>query len=549
MSDLPQQDTIRQYVADGIEIVYEYSFLIPESQDIAVYVTPQGQQANENSDIKTLNVDYTVQGTGDITGGTVTFVITPSSGDTVTLSRAVEASIETNYEAAQTINGFNLDNSFEREMLVIQQNQTKFDDRSLRYEIPSLVSDTTNRNIVPTLDPGYIWKGAAGGGIVAVLPDENPDCSTLRQELASETEGADGAALVGYYDLNRSLGTTVDNQLNSYGVNTQGNDGARLIGYYNEFTNTPSNVEETLNSLASSALPTGMFSYFTQSTVPAGWARCDGSNYDMVGSNTSSQIQALGNLYYSTGQTNIYGIGLDSYYVQLINTDELVFTCAEAGVADVPNPHGSGVVMTVIQAGAVGIPQIVDVEVFDGSTILAGSYFELNCPSGRKTIFWFSVDGMGSEPSFPGALIAKVEVSSSDTSIQVATAVLDASFMQYRVPFMDDQFVRAWGTNGLDPDAATRTNINGDVVGNVVGSFEQDAVQDHQHTAHEPGAVFYAQKTSGGINQLQISGGNRAFASPTTGQIDTVGLDTGPIANVSTETRPVNIKLLPCVKF
>jgi hypothetical protein len=545
MSDLPQQDTIRQYVADGIETVYEYNFLIPEPQDIAVYVTPQGQQANENSDIKTLNVDYTVQGVGNITGGTVTFVNPPSSGDAVTLSRAVEASIDTNYEAAQTINGINLDNSFEREMLVIQQNQTKFDDRSLRYEISSLVPDTTNRNIVPTLDPGYIWKGAAGGGIVAVLPDENPDCSTLRQELASETQGADGAALVGYYDLNRSLGTTVDNQLNSYGVNTQGNDGARLIGYYNEFTNTPSNVEEALNSLASSALPTGMFSYFTQPTAPAGWALCDGSNYDMVGSNTSSQIQALGNLYYSTGQTDVYGIGLDSYYVQQINTDTLEFTCAESGVADLPNPHGSNVIMTVVQPGAVGIPQIVDIEVFDGSTILAGSYFELNCPSGRKTIFWFSVDGMGSEPSFPGALIAKVEISSSFTSIQVATAVFDASFMQYRVPFMDDQFIRAWGTNGLDPDAANRTDVNGNVVGNVVGSFEQDALQDHQHLPPQGVGNF---KYDGGTG---VGSGSAASVRSInhTGVVDQVGQGGGPAGRTSTETRPINIKLLPCVKF
>ena len=546
MSDLPQQDTIRQYVADGIETVYEYNFLIPEPQDIAVYVTPQGQQANENSDIKTLNVDYTVQGVGNITGGTVTFVNPPSSGDAVTLSRAVEASIDTNYEAAQTINGINLDNSFEREMLVIQQNQTKFDDRSLRYEISSLVPDTTNRNIVPTLDPGYIWKGAAGGGIVAVLPDENPDCSTLRQELASETQGADGAALVGYYDLNRSLGTTVDNQLNSYGVNTQGNDGARLIGYYNEFTNTPSNVEETLNSLASSALPTGMFSYFTQPTAPAGWALCDGSNYDMVGSNTSSQIQALGNLYYSTGQTNVFGIGLDSYYVAQVNTDELAFTCAESGVADLPNPHGSNVIMTVVQAGAVGIPQIVDVEVFDGSTILAGSYFELNCPSGRKTIFWFSVDGMGSEPSFPGALIAKVEISSSFTSTQVATAVFDVSFMQYRVPLIDNQFIRAWGTNGLDPDEANRTDINGNVVGNVVGSFEQDALQNHQHRCDPDGNRFLSQPA--GNFQNSQSSGSGTTELPQTGLI-APGLPVSNPARISEETRPINMKLLPCVKF
>ena len=113
MSDLPQQETINQYTADGIETIYSYTYLVPEDQDINVYVTPSGQQANDNADIKILNVDYTVQNAGDINGGTITFINIPDSGDTVTLSRAVEASINTNYQAAQTINGINLDNSFE----------------------------------------------------------------------------------------------------------------------------------------------------------------------------------------------------------------------------------------------------------------------------------------------------------------------------------------------------------------------------------------------------------------------------------------------------
>lgn len=214
MSDLPQQQTINQYIADGIEAIYFYTYLIPENQDINVYVTPSGQQANDNADIKILNVDYTVQNAGDINGGTITFINIPNSGDTVTLSRAVEASIDTNYVAAQTINGINLDNSFQREMLVIQQNQTKFDDRSLRYQVSSLVPDTTNRNIVPTLDPGYIWIGASAGGVAAAFLEENPDCSTLRSELASETQGSDGAGLVGFYDEQSNTSTTVRDNLN-----------------------------------------------------------------------------------------------------------------------------------------------------------------------------------------------------------------------------------------------------------------------------------------------------------------------------------------------
>jgi len=543
MSDLPQQDTIKQYVADGVTDVYSYTFLIPEIQDIDVYITPAGQQANENSDIQTLNVDYTVQDAGNLTGGTVTFTTIPASGDTVTLSRAVEASINTNYIAAQTINGINLDDDFGREMLVIQQNQSKFDDRSLRYEISSLIPDTSNRNIVPTLDPGYIWKGAAGGGIVAVLPEENPDCSTLRQELASETQGADGASLVGYYDLSQTLGTTVSEWLNSYGVNTQNNDGARLIGYYNEFTQTPSNVAQALNSIVSSSLPTGSFMWYTSNVVPPGWAQCDGSSYDMVGPNTSAGIQALGNLYYDNGETNIYGIGADSHYVELIAND-IDFTCSTIGVADPPVSSSAGIILTVLQTGTASVPQIVEAECLAGNTITAGDFFELNCPSGRKTVFWFEVDGAGSEPSFPGALIAKVEIASSFTANQVAQAIFDVSFMQYKVPYMDDVFIRGLGpTTPKDSDSASRTGANG-VVGNVVGSLEQDALQDHSHR-RSPTFRFLMEDLQFARSRTAPPGTDFNLQQPATSG----NISPNEGSRVSTETRSYNMKLLPLVKF
>jgi hypothetical protein len=79
-------------------------------------------------------------------------------------------------------------------------------------------------------------------------------------------------------------------------------------------------------------------------------------------------------------------------------------------------------------------------------------------------------------------LVAKVEIASSFTANQVAQAIFDVSFMQYKVPYMDDVFIRGWGpTTPKDSDSASRTGANG-VVGNVVGSLEEDALQDHSHS-------------------------------------------------------------------
>jgi hypothetical protein len=247
MSALPQQETIKQYIADGIEDIYSYTFLVPKDVDIDVFVTPEGQDANDQDDIQPLGVAYTVQDAGVVEGGTVTFLpgFIPPEDSTVTLSRAVEASIDTNYVETRTINGENLDDSFEREMLVIQQNQSKFDDRSLRYQISSFVPDTTNNNIVPILGEGEIWIGSPSGGVAAAFLDENPTCSTLRSELANNSQNTDGAGLVGYYDESRSLPTDVRDQLNSYGSELAGN-GADLIGYYDTVKEAETNLSDFL---------------------------------------------------------------------------------------------------------------------------------------------------------------------------------------------------------------------------------------------------------------------------------------------------------------
>lgn len=227
MSDLPQQETIKQYVADGIEDIYFYTYLVPIENDIDVFVTPEGQDANDVADIQPLNVAYTVQDTGNIDGGTITFLpgFIPAANSIVTLSRSVEASIDTNYSATQTINGQNLDNSFEREMLVIQQNQSKFDDRSLRYDISSFVPETTQNNVLPILRTQEIWVGSASGGVAAAVLNEDPDSSTLRSELENESFGTDGAGIVGYYDENNSNPTTVRDFLNGTNQRLQNNVG------------------------------------------------------------------------------------------------------------------------------------------------------------------------------------------------------------------------------------------------------------------------------------------------------------------------------------
>jgi len=252
MGTVPQEATRVQYLADGIADVFIYPFFIPLEIDLAVWVTPAGSPPNETVDRKILNTNYTVQDAGVPGGGTITFLpgFIPGAGDQVTISRVVEDSITTNYVDARTINGANLDESFEREMLVTQQNVTNLDLTALRYQNNSFLPDVLNRNIIPTLDPNFIWKGSASGNVIAVEDKEEGGCSSLRSELASEAQGSDGAGLVGYFDENRLLSTTVRDQLNEYGDPATGQDGARLIGYYDPVNAVETNVGDQLDIAA-----------------------------------------------------------------------------------------------------------------------------------------------------------------------------------------------------------------------------------------------------------------------------------------------------------
>jgi hypothetical protein len=198
MSNLPQQNTINQYLADGMETEYIYSYLILLDTDIQVYVTPPGQEANPANDIQELGTDYTVSGMGIVTGGLVTFVVAPVSGAIVTLSRNILVSIDTNFSLAQNFNGANLDAAFERITLFTQQTETILSTRALQYEVNTYLPNSSS-NLVPPLANGQVWSGL-NGSIVATTIETDPDVSLLRSQLLSEAPLAEGALLVGYYD-------------------------------------------------------------------------------------------------------------------------------------------------------------------------------------------------------------------------------------------------------------------------------------------------------------------------------------------------------------
>lgn len=255
MSNLPQQNTINQYVADGITTIYAYTFLILEADslanDIAVYVTPAGQTPSQSADLQPLNTAYTVQDVGNLTGGTITFQpgYVPALTSVVTIVRQMSVSIDTNFSNAQNFNGANLDAAFERVVLIMQQLNTYYMHNALSYIINTFLP-VTGSNFLPPLPDNYTWVGQ-GGQVIAANIETNPDLSTLRSQLASQASGGgDGASLIGYYDTNNNVPQTLNTFLN--------------------------NLPTYIANLASSFRP-GDMKEFAGTSIESGWLACNGA--------------------------------------------------------------------------------------------------------------------------------------------------------------------------------------------------------------------------------------------------------------------------------
>jgi|GEM_PF-1299306 len=258
MSNLPQQNTIAQFLANGTTTDYDIVFYVPiepsGTPDINVYTQLSTADPVPESDLKIWNTDYTYTPLANpYDGGTVTFLSgkIPPNGYVVTVERNIAASLNVEFANATTFSGITLDAALDKLLLITQQNKSYTLGRNLSYIINSYLPSTTiAANVqIPVLGSGEVWFGSSNGVIAATL-EQPADVSTLRSELASESPVTNGAALVGYYDDVNSNPTTVEAQLT------------------------------LLTNAVVAPFPTGTIIDFGGTVAPAGFLVCDGSTQD-----------------------------------------------------------------------------------------------------------------------------------------------------------------------------------------------------------------------------------------------------------------------------
>lgn len=209
MTTLPQQNTIVQYTGNSSQTAYTFPFYAPLNTDIAVYLQPAGATPDPVADLQVLGVNYTVAFNLDpTTGGTINFNSAPATGAIITIARAVQTTLTTNFAAVQNFNGANLDAALLRLLLMIQQGQSYNLERNLSYVINSFLPNPTAMTQLPVLGNGQSWVGT-GSGVVAAVISGSESAAALQAALANNASGNDGARMVGYYDVVGNSPTTV----------------------------------------------------------------------------------------------------------------------------------------------------------------------------------------------------------------------------------------------------------------------------------------------------------------------------------------------------
>lgn len=259
MATVPEQQKPTKIVATAGQTIFTYPFQILEASAITVWLTPVDQTPDPTADLLVLDQDYTVNGVGNETGGQVILINPADAGDIITEERNTIIQRATDFSVAGEFTADAINLALNRLIQIDQEIQNDLDLRALTYQPTDVLGDNREDNILPVLEPNSgnkisIWSKAAGGALVALQIDEGDDVNTLRSELASQTNGSDGALLVGYFD-SIGGGKTVKTKLDELSTaptdlaanGTHGTCGARLVGYNADSNAT--NVRDELDVL------------------------------------------------------------------------------------------------------------------------------------------------------------------------------------------------------------------------------------------------------------------------------------------------------------
>lgn len=166
-----------QYVASGSQTEFTYSFEIVSSEDLQVYI---------DSFLQTLTTDYTVDGVGEESGGSITFVVAPAADAIITINRETVAERTTDFTTSGNYRAADINSELDRITRKLQELDGKVNravslstttsiEGAIGIDDPQpghfLVWDSTGQRIINYSVVGK-WRGDwVSGGVEYVLND------------------------------------------------------------------------------------------------------------------------------------------------------------------------------------------------------------------------------------------------------------------------------------------------------------------------------------------------------------------------------------------
>lgn len=166
------------YTANGATTVFPYGFLLLDTADLTVTV---------DGVIKALTTDYTVSGLGNQSGGNITFLVAPTNGAKVLLSRLLTMQRLTDYQNNGDLFASTVNQDFDRLWLALQQLQQN-DLRALKLPYDTATDQVLTQDAAARANKGIRFD-ASGNMIISTY---DPDAA--QASAASSATAAAGSA-------------------------------------------------------------------------------------------------------------------------------------------------------------------------------------------------------------------------------------------------------------------------------------------------------------------------------------------------------------------
>lgn len=185
------------FAGDGSTTAFDLGagFIFFEETELRVIIRTDSTGAEE---LQTLTTDYTVTG-GDGSTGTVTMVTAPASGETLVIRRVLPLTQGTDYENNSASDAENVETSFDKLTLMVQQLSEELD-RSLKFAETSTAADIDYPD--PEANKIPMWNAAGD----ALENRTQADIDTVTVTAFMETLLDDPDAATGRNTLGASSG-------------------------------------------------------------------------------------------------------------------------------------------------------------------------------------------------------------------------------------------------------------------------------------------------------------------------------------------------------